>query len=192
YFDGYYQNNYIYWPNANRNHIIGDMWNHSWETNAGWSNITYLANFTTNTNYSTNETDQVINARLNQYQTNPTTDPEWADRSIPDKKYVDDSIPLISFTVDDKDLMPTATTGDNAITDLAIANTPSGFVGVFVNGVLANLGNGDVGKDCYFSDDGGVNAKNIVDIVVGDILYWNGTIAGADLLMQNRIDFLYI
>lgn len=192
YFDGYFQSNYVFWPSANRNHIIGDMWNHSWETSAGWSNITYLSNYSVITNFDSITTDLVLNARLQEYLNDPTLDPNFGDNSIINKKYVDDSIiPNVGLSIDDKNLIPNATSGDASDTGLAITNTPNGFVAVYVDGVLTNLGDGVLTSDCYFSDDIGVSAKSIASIIATDVLYWNGATVGVELAATNRIDFLY-
>lgn len=96
----------------------------------------------------------------------------------------------IEAVISDKDLTSAVTTGNGSTTALTIANTPNGFVSVFVNGLLVNL-KGDKLGDCYFSDDAGVTAKVLSDIVAANTLYWNGVIAGFELAVTDRIDLLY-
>ena len=100
-----------------------------------------------------------------------------------------------------RNITPTATGFglDGQTTGITIVNSPSQFstVNVFVNGVLQYLGNGlSSSVDCYFSDDGGVTAKNIVNISTSDILYWNGNTnisigSGFSLTTSDRIDIIY-
>ena len=80
----------------------------------------------------------------------------------------------------------------------AVATTPSasttagGYVGVAVNGVSVFVGDGTkVAVDCYFSADGGTTARAMKAIVAGDLLYWNGSIAGYQLAASDSIDFFY-
>ena len=54
-----------------------------------------------------------------------------------------------------------------------------------------NLSNGDKTQACYFSADGGNTAKPIADIEAGDLLYWNGSIAGYQLDETDDIDISY-
>lgn len=86
----------------------------------------------------------------------------------------------------------TALDGDLAC-DTGVAVTPSdhGYIIVSVNGNIVVVGDNDKTKDCYFSGDGGTNARAIQDIVASDKLYWNGSIAGYELDTDDRIDFNY-
>ncbi len=91
----------------------------------------------------------------------------------------------------DKDQSPTVTSGDESTTGVTLSVAPMGFIGVHVNGILANLGDAVKTEDCYFSNDGGTTARAFLDIVAGDQLIWNGVIAGYDLATSDRIDLLY-
>lgn len=72
----------------------------------------------------------------------------------------------------------------------AIAATPVGYTRVFVNGVALDPGDGvKVSVPCYFSGDGGTTPRAIANIVMGDVLYWNGSVAGYQLDTSDRIDF---
>jgi len=63
---------------------------------------------------------------------------------------------------------------------------------VSVNGLSQLTGDGTkVSVNCYFSADGGTTARAMKSIVAGDLLYWNGTVAGFQLASTDRIDFLY-
>jgi hypothetical protein len=96
-------------------------------------------------------------------------------------------------TTADKQLVPTATSGDNADTGLTISNTPAGdgYVSVSINGMMQRVGNGVKTKDCYFTADGGTTARAISAITAGDALYWNGVIAGYDLATSDIVDISY-
>lgn len=91
-----------------------------------------------------------------------------------------------------KDMSPLATVGDNAPTGLLVAETPVGgtAIQVFVGPLAADVGDGDVLKDCYFGNLPGI-AKAFPDVVVGDQLYWNGVLARYDLAPTDRVDFVY-
>jgi len=72
-----------------------------------------------------------------------------------------------------------------------LASTPglASWIGVLVNGIQYCLGDGVKTKDCYFSADGGTTAKTIASIAAGDLLYWNGSIAGFQLSSSDQVDF---
>jgi hypothetical protein len=93
----------------------------------------------------------------------------------------------------DRNLTPAVTVGDNQSTSISIYFTPAdkSYVSVYVNGISANVGDGYLGGDCYFSDDAGVTAKEFIDIASGDVLYWNGIVAGFDLDGSDIIDLDY-
>ena len=73
----------------------------------------------------------------------------------------------------------------------AIAAKPAGYPMVQVNGAEQTLGDGVKTTDCYFSADGGTTARTIALIAIGDLLYWNGAIAGFQLDTTDRISFIY-
>lgn len=111
----------------------------------------------------------------------------------------------------DKARKPTGTTSGNySSTGLTLSMTPGldGDVAVFVNGVevpLNRVGGTATGRldgvtandgkaYCYFSSNGGTTAKAVSDFVAGDTLYWNGGVAGYDVVHTGNadlIDFVY-
>jgi len=94
-------------------------------------------------------------------------------------------------SADDKNQTADVTSGNSQNSGVFISNNPiGGYVGVSVNGVWYNVGNGVTTSDCYFSETG-VIAKEFGDIVANDILYWNGVIAGFDLDGDDRISIYY-
>lgn len=97
-------------------------------------------------------------------------------------------------TPDKNMFVSTPTTGNDANTGLAVAGAPAagGYVGVLVNGVLREVGDGVKTKDCYFSGDAGATARAYGAVTTGDVLFWNGVIAGANLLTTDRLDFQYV
>jgi hypothetical protein len=93
--------------------------------------------------------------------------------------------------------MPARTTsadGQRAC-DIALATSPvtGSYVGVRVNGIdVPDIGDGSKVAACYFSGDAGATARAWVDIDIGDVLYWNGSIAGYQLdSTVDLIDFIY-
>jgi hypothetical protein len=79
--------------------------------------------------------------------------------------------------------------------DIALAATPVAGSRVFIaiNGVgVPELGDGvKANAACYFSADGGVTARALSEIVEGDVLYWQGSIAGYELAPTDVIEFMY-
>ena len=98
-----------------------------------------------------------------------------------------------------KAMVASLTTADGQLacaTAVATTVSPSsaagGYVGVRVNGVSYLVGDATkVGVACYFSADGGATARSMKAIAAGDLLYWNGTIAGFQLDPTDSVDFLY-
>lgn len=86
------------------------------------------------------------------------------------------------------------TSGNDYDTGLTVISTPtgSGVFHVFVNGVRVVVGNGSKTEDCYFTGDAGVSARSWGAIADGDAFYWNTTIAGYDLDVNDRVTFLYL
>lgn len=91
-----------------------------------------------------------------------------------------------SVTVADGDLAcATAVT-----TTPATSSALGGYIGVQVNGAGQFVGDGTkVAVDCYFSGDGGATARALRLVVAGDLLYWNGSIAGFQLAASDRVSF---
>lgn len=85
------------------------------------------------------------------------------------------------------------TLNDGDSTEISITYTPfsDSSVAVKINGIEVNLGDGAKDSACYFSNDGGETAKTIANIEAGDILYWNGSIAGYQLDNTDDIDISY-
>lgn len=85
------------------------------------------------------------------------------------------------------------TLNDGDSTEISITYTPfsDSSVAIKVNGIEVNLGDGSKDSACYFSNDGGATAKSIANIEAGDILYWNGSIAGYQLDATDDIDISY-
>ena len=97
-------------------------------------------------------------------------------------------------TTQNKNMAALATAGDgDQACAVAIQKTPpaDGFVRVLANGGGQVLGDGVKTVDCYFSGDAGATARAIADIVSGDVLFWNGSIAGFQLTTADRLSFDY-
>lgn len=97
-------------------------------------------------------------------------------------------------TTSNKEMTASVTSADGqqaCATTLTAAPTRGGYIGVAVNGRPTTVGNGVKTKSCYFSSDGGTTAKTFANMAAGDILYWNGTVAGYQLAATDLIDFYY-
>jgi len=93
----------------------------------------------------------------------------------------------------DLNKISTVTETDGDSTGIAITFTPfhDSIVTVKVNGVEINLGDGVKTEAAYFSSDAGSTARSIANITAGDLLYWNGSIAGYELDATDDIDISY-
>lgn len=100
-------------------------------------------------------------------------------------------------TILNKGMNPSGTTGNSADTFLTLAATPSNgsYLGVSVNGVWYEVGDGTDTKDCYFvtaaNGCGGGVFESFANIAATNKFCWNGTIAGFDLIITDRVDFYY-
>jgi hypothetical protein len=84
-----------------------------------------------------------------------------------------------------------STIGDNQAT-FTFSSTPNDYsrIEVFVNGQRQRLGDGVTTNDCYISSTSSI-AENLENVVSGQTLYWNGTIAGFDLSPTDVIELIY-
>ncbi len=82
---------------------------------------------------------------------------------------------------------PGATVGDGQSTGILVTSKYTQYIRVIVSGYFAIIGDGDKTKDCYFSSDGGITAKNLINIVREDELFWNGEIAKVDLINEDKV-----
>jgi hypothetical protein len=103
---------------------------------------------------------------------------------------------------DDRFLPAETTIADEDIATLStLSNTPINgcYVEVKVNGIEYEVGDGVKTKSCYFSGNGGTDARGFLSthpngqVQSGDELYWNGSIAGFELVNgAYRISLNYI
>lgn len=120
----------------------------------------------------------------------------WVDDAI--SRFEAATVPSVAAvgvgTSTDLNKISNETSADVDSTGIAITYTPfsDSVVTVKVNGIEVNLGDGVKTKDCYFSNDGGATAKAIADIEAGDILHWNGSVAGYQLDGDDDIDVSYL
>ena len=96
-------------------------------------------------------------------------------------------------TSTDLNKISNVTANDGDSTGINITYTPfdDSVVTIKVNGMEINLGDGVKSEASYFSNDGGTSARLIKDIEAGDLLYWNGSIAGYQLDETDDIDISY-
>ena len=111
------------------------------------------------------------------------------------KKTLSQQIPAptgseITYSVDNLNMAGLVTINDG---DLCCATPVIGYpqsaVKVFINGVEVNVG---ATLDCYFSPDGGTTKRTLLNVIHGDKLYWNGTLAGFQIDTIDLIDFEYL
>jgi len=123
--------------------------------------------------------------------------------SLVTKGYVDSKISASASlpTINDKNLVAVDSLGDGDFSGATISGTPvdNSYVTVFINGLEYLVGNGVTNSvDCYFSNDGGVNARGFSSlhpngkIQANDGLYWNGNFTGLNLISGWRISIHYL
>lgn len=91
----------------------------------------------------------------------------------------------------DVEITANNTSGDGQDSGAIFSATPVAFRGFQVGGRDQIVGNGVKTKDCYVSSDGGTTAKALSAIVAGDTVYWNGVIAGFDLVDTMNLTIKY-
>jgi hypothetical protein len=108
---------------------------------------------------------------------------------------------LPTLSVLDKSTSAISTSGDNSqASNNIISEEPKdeSYVEVKVNGIEYEVGDAVKTKSCYFSGDGGTTAKSFSSshangkISKGDELYWNGSVAGFELVNGWRISISYL
>jgi hypothetical protein len=84
-------------------------------------------------------------------------------------------------------------TTDGASTGITLDYTPfeDSTVQVYINGIALTEGYGTTDQEVYFSNDGGVTAKDVASLEAGDTLYWNTNIAGYAIGPNDTIDIVY-
>lgn len=97
------------------------------------------------------------------------------------------------LTFQDKNVNPTATTGNDATTGIVLTHSPylDSYVMVEVNGISVEIGDGTKNAPAYFSGNNGISAASIDNLRAGDELIWNGDIAGFDLEVGDEINLIY-
>ena len=94
-----------------------------------------------------------------------------------------------------RDMPALTTSADGSVAcATALLSTPpiTAWVVVAINGVQAKVGNGTKSAPCYFSADSGTTARATGELTAGDILYWNGSVAGYQLVASvDRIDIIF-
>lgn len=117
------------------------------------------------------------------------------------KGSVFDSRKLPNLSLFDKGLTANNTSGDGQrATNSTLTEEPldSSYIDVKVNGVSYTVGDAVKTTSCYFSNDGGATAKSFTSshpngkISQGDSLYWNGSIAGFELVSNWEISIHYL
>jgi hypothetical protein len=130
----------------------------------------------------------------------------YTDRSLVDKEYVsgmysdsssvviDDSgtVSVRSPKSDQLNLIPLNVSSTTGYTGIEIAEQPKGIMFILLNGMISLVGDGVKTMPFFFTQDDGVTARNLVDIVTGDKLYYNPEVAGYDITTDDRISIMTI
>lgn len=98
-------------------------------------------------------------------------------------------------TILNKSEVTSATTISNDFnTGIRISGSPitNSYVGVSVNGLNVEVGNGVITSDCYFSSNGNSSGvRYFSGITSGDYFMWNTTISGYELDNTDKVSFYY-
>lgn len=183
-----------------------------WEINSYVANVTQTITHNLLTiNAVVNFIDTVTNERIDAHVDNYTANSVdvTLSASNPSVKAVILSaggaagIPTIQrMSIDDKGWVALTTISDgdpasiDTVTDTSVDNS---YIEVKINGIEYEVGDGVITKACFFANpatptlprgfsSGHVNGQ----VQTGDILYWNGTIAGFELVAGWRISLNYI
>jgi hypothetical protein len=98
------------------------------------------------------------------------------------------------YTLNKSEIVTATTVSDNFNTGIRISGSPisNSYVGVAINGLNVEVGDGVTTKDCYFSSDGtSGGVRNFSGITTGDYFMWNTTISEYDLDSNDIISFYY-
>ena len=109
-------------------------------------------------------------------------------------KWLYNSSTSLYWGINDKDVILISDVyGDNQTTGIAISNdlVSGSYLNVSVNGLEYIVGDGVKTKAFYFSDDLGVSAKVYSNVKSGDVLYFNQSYAGHELLNGWNISIKY-
>ena len=151
-------------------------------------------------------TNERVNAHVDNYTSN-TLDITLSSSNPSVKIVIVSAGGILATTVphmspDDRFLPAETTAADEDIATLStLSNTPINgcYVEVKVNGIEYEVGDGVKTKSCYFSGNGGTDARGFLSthpngqVQSGDELYWNGSIAGFELVNgAYRISLNYI
>jgi hypothetical protein len=123
----------------------------------------------------------------------------FGDNTLITKKYVDCNRP--NYAISNLDMVANNTVGDNATaSNIPIIDIPVSFVKVFINGMEIDTPQNEADytiRPAFFADPtiypptlSSVRKRGTEQL--GDILYWNGTVAGYNLSSTDKIDFNYL
>lgn len=94
-----------------------------------------------------------------------------------------------------KSMTASVTASDNdqaTATTVAAAPVTGGWVTLLVNGIKETVGNGTkTGVSAYISGDSGTTARSWDDVVSGDTIHWNGSVATYELDANDVLDLVF-
>ena len=105
------------------------------------------------------------------------------------------NLPKSTPYFNNKSEITSATTVSNDFnTGIRISGSPitNSYVGVSVNGLNVEVGNGIITSDCYFSSNGNSSGvRYFSGITIGDYFMWNTTISDYELDNTDKVSFYY-
>lgn len=200
-----------YWAENTGGNAPGPLNYSYWEINSYIADVTQTITHSLQTvNVVVDFIDSVTNERVNAHVDNytPNTLDVTLSSSNPSVKIVivaaggaiASLIP--HMTVNDKFLVSETTTIDGDIATLStLSETPVNgcYIEVKINGVEYEVGDGVSTKSCYFADPatptlarGFISTDPNGQVQAGDSLYWNGSVAGFELVSGQRVSLNYI
>ena len=200
-----------YWAENTGGNAPGPLNYSYWEINSYIADVTQTITHSLQTvNVVVDFIDSVTNERVNAHVDNytPNTLDVTLSSSNPSVKIVivaaggaiASLIPHMS--VNDKFLVSETTTIDGDIATLStLSETPVNgcYIEVKINGVEYEVGDGVSTKSCYFADPatptlarGFISTDPNGQVQAGDSLYWNGSVAGFELVSGQRVSLNYI
>lgn len=102
-----------------------------------------------------------------------------------------DSVPTI---LNKSEITSATTVSDNFNTGIRISGSAitNSYVGVSINGLNVEVGDGVITSDCYFSSNGNSSGVRYFSaITVGDYFMWNTIISGYELDNTDKVSFYY-
>lgn len=87
----------------------------------------------------------------------------------------------------------TTSDGDAATATTVVAAPAAGsWIRMVVNGIDVDIRSGSKAGEAYISGDGGTNARTFANVVAGDTIHWNGSVATYELAATDWASLFYV